>query len=93
VHGLRHHPVSRGHDDPVGGHQADGYRPSEAEEREYPRVIQHETLRNGINVTAGLRGGQHEYDHDRSGDQCRHDLRQVVASRSLCSRMHTLTTA
>jgi hypothetical protein len=93
VHGLSHHPVSRRHDDPVSSHQADHHRSGEADERENSRVKQHEMLRSSINVTASLGHDQHEYDNDGRGDHGDHDLPQVVTSRSMPSRVHTLTTA
>ena len=93
VHGLRHHPVSGCHDDAVRGHQAQQHRTCQADEREHPGVVQHEPLRSCVNVTAGLGQDQHGYQDDDGGDQGGHDLPHVVASRSLCPRMHTLTTA
>jgi hypothetical protein len=93
VHGLRHHPVSGRHDDAVGSYQAQQHRAGEADEREHSSVIQHEMLRGSIDGMAGLGADQHEYDYHGGGDQGGHDLRHVVASRSLCPRMHTLTTA
>jgi hypothetical protein len=93
VHGLGHHPVSRGHDDPVRGHQADGHRRGQPDEREDPGVIQHEMLRSSIDVLPWLRHDQSDSDHDDTGDQRRHDLRQVLANRSLRPRTHTLTAA
>jgi hypothetical protein len=93
VHGLSHHPVSRLHDRPVGGHQAGQHRAGEADERENSRVKQHEMLGSSINVTAGLGHDQHKYDNDGRGDHGDHDLPQVIASRSMPSRVHTLTTA
>jgi hypothetical protein len=93
VHGLSHHPVSWRHDYPVSGHQADQHRTSQADEREYPRVIQHEMLRSGIDVTAGCGHDQHEYDNYGCGDHGRHDRPGVIPSRPPRSRMHTLTAA
>ena len=61
--------------------------------REHPGVVQHETLRSRVNLTAGLGQDQHGYQDGDGGDQGGHDLPHVVASRSLCPRMHTLTTA
>jgi hypothetical protein len=60
VHGLRHHPVSGRHEDPVGGQQSYHHRPGEGDEREHPGVEQHEMLRSGINVAAGLGDDQYE---------------------------------
>jgi hypothetical protein len=68
VHSLGHHPVSRGHEDPVRRHQADAHRRGQADEREDPGVVQHEMLRSSINVLPGLRHDQGEDDHDRTGD-------------------------
>jgi hypothetical protein len=93
VHGLSHHPVCWRHDDPVSGQEADHYRTGEADEREYPRVKEHEMLRGSINISTGLGHDQHEYDNDKYGDHGCHDLPHVVPSRSLRSRVHTLTTA
>jgi hypothetical protein len=93
VHGLRHHAMSGRHDDAVGGHQPHQDRPGEADEREHPGVIEHEMLRGSIDGVTGLGHHQHEYDYHGGGDQGCHDLPRVVASRSLCPRMHTLTTA
>ena len=93
VHGLRHHPVSGCHDDAVGGQQAHEHRPGETDEREHPGVIQHEMLRSSIDGMAGLGADQHENDNHGDSDHGCHDLPHVVASRSLCPRMHTLTTA
>jgi hypothetical protein len=42
---------------------------------------------------ADLGDGQYGYDYDDGGDRDCDDLPHVVASRSLCPRMHTLTTA
>jgi hypothetical protein len=93
VHSLGHHPVSRGHDDPVRGQQADGHRGGQPDEREDPGVVEHEMLRSSIDVLPWLRHDQREGDHDRSGDQRCHDLRQVLANRSLRPRTQTLTAA
>jgi hypothetical protein len=93
VYGLGHHPVSGRHDDPVGGEQAHQHGSGQPDEREHSRVVQHEVLRRGVYDTAGRGDGQHDYDYGGSGDQGGHDLPLVVASRSLCPRMHTLTTA
>jgi hypothetical protein len=93
VHGLGHHPVSRGHDDPVGGQQADADRGGQPDEREHPRVEQHEMLRSSIDVLPGLGHDQGQGDHHDADDQRRHDLRQVLANRSLRPRTHPLAAA
>jgi len=59
VHGLRHHPVAGRHHDAVRGHQAQQHRAGQADEREHPGVVQHESLRSCVNVTAGLGQDQH----------------------------------
>jgi hypothetical protein len=91
--GLGHHPVSRGHDNPVGRDQTDGHRCSQPDEREHPGVEQHEVLRSRINVPAGLGHDQSEDDHGDAGDQRHHNLRKVLANCSLCSGVHTLAAA
>jgi hypothetical protein len=93
VHGLSHHPVSWCHYDPVSGHQADHYRTGQADEREYPRVKQHEVLRSSIDVTAGCGHDQDEYENDSCRDHGYRDRPRVVPSRPPRSRVHTLTTA
>jgi hypothetical protein len=93
VNGLRHHPVTWRHDDPVGGHQAEQHRAGQPDQREHPGVIKHEVLRGGINDVTGPGQRQHGYEYGSGGDRDSDDLPPVVASRSLCPRVHTLTTA
>ncbi len=93
VYRLGHHPVTGGHDDAVRRHQADTDRRGQPDEREHPGVEQHEMLRSSINVLPWLGHDQSEDDHDEPGDHRRHDLRQVLANRSLRPRTHTLAAA
>jgi hypothetical protein len=93
VHGLSHHPVSWRHYDPVSGQQSDQHRTGQADEREYPRVKQHEMLGSSIDVPAGRGHDQDEYDNDGHRDHGEDDRPRVVRSRPPRSRMHTLTTA
>jgi hypothetical protein len=93
VHGLSHDPVSRRHHDPVSGQEADHYRTGQADEREYPRVKQHEMLRGSIDVTARSGHDQDKYDNGGCGDHGYHDRPRMIPGRPPCSRMHTLTTA
>jgi hypothetical protein len=93
VHGLGHHPVPGRHHDPVGGDQAEQHGTGEADERQHPGVVEHEMLRRRVDVPADLGQGQYGHDDDGGGDQRCRDLPRVVSSRSLCPRMHTLTTA
>jgi len=93
VNSLCHHPVARRHDDPVGSHQAEQHRPGQPDQCEHPSVIQHEVLRSGVDDMTGLGQRQHGYEYGNGGDRDCDDLPHVIASRSLCPRVHTLTTA
>jgi hypothetical protein len=93
VRGLRHHPVSRSHDDPVRCHQADGDGSRQPDEREHPGIEQHETLRSSVNSPALLGHDQAEDNHGQAGNQRGRDFRHVLANRALRPRTHPLAAA